>query len=205
MVDGLFLLHPTPSAVSWSDWLWQKWHFMHMPLNDARFSLVTQDFLMWYHFGGVNEERGNRDLFDTYRRYFAGESHNYRNFFLFLQSYLTRTDLGIQRTLKAPAIKCPTIVLCGAHSPHIDDSVEMNGRIDPENTTWIKLQDCSMVLEEQPHKVYEAFKLFLQGSGHALVISQRVQPTSSPPAMLPLHGSNSSVHIVENPLSSEHH
>jgi hypothetical protein len=31
---------------------------------------------------------------------------------------------------------------------------------------FLQIQDCGMVLEEQPGKVSEAFRLFLQGQGY---------------------------------------
>jgi hypothetical protein len=33
----------------------------------------------------------------------------------------------------------------------------------------IQLQDCGMILEEQPAKVVEAFRLFLQGNGYGKI------------------------------------
>lgn len=45
--------------------------------------------------------------------------------------------------------------------------VEMNGRLNPTKATWMKMADCGgMILEEQPAKLAEAFKLFLQGMGY---------------------------------------
>jgi len=34
-----------------------------------------------------------------------------------------------------------------------------------------QLQDCGMVLEEQPAKIVEAFRLFLQGHGYGMYSS----------------------------------
>ena len=34
--------------------------------------------------------------------------------------------------------------------------------------TWMKIQDSGMIIEEQPTKVVEAMKLFLQGLGYNL-------------------------------------
>jgi hypothetical protein len=58
----------------------------------------------------------------------------------------------------------------GIHSEHIEESVVFNGRLTPSKTNWIKVQDAAMVLEEQPHKVCQAFRLFLQGQGYCLKI-----------------------------------
>jgi len=127
---------------------------------------------MWHHFGKVTEDR-NRDLVQVYRSYFTGKTQNARNLSLFIDSYIKRTDLGIVRGDKECNFKCSVLVLCGAFSPHVDDTVTMNSRLDPTNSTWMKLSDCGMPLEEQPAKVSEAFKLFLQGLGYALTAYER--------------------------------
>jgi hypothetical protein len=55
----------------------------------------------------------------------------------------------------------------GDHSPHDDDVVETNGRLDPTNSSFVKFADCGgMVLEEQPAKMAEAMRHFLQGLGY---------------------------------------
>jgi hypothetical protein len=41
----------------------------------------------------------------------------------------------------------------------------------------MKIQDAGMILEEQPGKVSEAVKLFLQGLGHTIVLLKKVNPT----------------------------
>ena len=58
--------------------------------------------------------------------------------------------------------------MTGDQSPHVDATVVFNGRLQPNKCTWMKFQDSAMVLEEQPAKVAEAVKLFLQGLGHTL-------------------------------------
>lgn len=127
---------------------------------------------MWHHFGKVTTER-NRDLVDIYRNHFTGKSMKAYNLALFIDSFIKRTDLGIVRGDKERNFKCQVLVLCGAFSPHVEDTVTMNGRLNPNNSTWMKLQDCGMVLDEQPGKVSEAFRLFLQGLGYALTAYER--------------------------------
>lgn len=126
------------------------------------FSQGMQDYLLWHHFGSITEDR-NRDLIEVYKNYFNGSNHNARNLALFLDSYIRRTDLNIERGNKEKNLQCTVLLLCGSLSPHVDDTVTMNSRLNPENGTWMKLSNCAMILEEQPHKVAEAFRLFLQG------------------------------------------
>jgi hypothetical protein len=55
----------------------------------------------------------------------------------------------------------------GDHSPHEDDVVETNGRLDPTKSSFVKFADCGgMVLEEQPAKMSESLRHFLQGLGY---------------------------------------
>jgi len=178
-VDGLFLINPTSTVSTWTEWFYQKLNVYYLSSfnnNGANttnsFPQSTQDYLMWHHFGKVTEER-NRDLVETYRSYFSGKSLNARNLSLFIDSYIKRTDLGIVRGDKEHNFKCSVLILCGAFSPHVEDTVTMNSRLDPSNSTWMKLSDCAMVLEEQPAKVSEAFRLFLQGLGYALTAYER--------------------------------
>ena len=60
--------------------------------------------------------------------------------------------------------------MVGAYSPFVEESVVLNGKLNPSNVSWLKVQDSAMVVEEQPGKVAEAFKLFMQGQGYCLKI-----------------------------------
>jgi len=48
--------------------------------------------------------------------------------------------------------------MVGNNSPHIDATVDFNGKMDPDKCTWMKIQDSGMILEEQPSKVAEAIR-----------------------------------------------
>ena len=61
----------------------------------------------------------------------------------------------------------------GAISPFVDETVTLNGKLNPINTTWMKIQDAAMILEEQPGKVAEAFRLFMQGQGYCLNLRKK--------------------------------
>jgi pimeloyl-ACP methyl ester carboxylesterase len=169
------------------------------------FPQYTQDYLMWHHFGDVDDNR-NRDLIHVYRTLFSGKHLNARNLSLLIDSYIRRTDLDLSRNEKDKNIQCPTLILCGHHAPHVDDTIEFNGRMNPELCTWMKLQNCSMMLEEQPGKVAEALRLFIQGLGYSLSVfhRQRDQRKDSSTSEIPLTNDeldDQSVHIVENPIA----
>ena len=87
---------------------------------------------------------------------------------------MARSDLGLAREIAANgkplfgatrSLQTPVLNMTGGHSPHVEATVAFNGRLQPNKCTWMKIQDAAMVLEEQPGKVAEAVKLFLQGLG----------------------------------------
>lgn len=90
------------------------------------------------------EER-NHDLVQVYKTYF--EHHvNPTNLALFIDSYIRRTDLNIIRELEpskrknSQTLSMPVMNITGALSPHVEDTVTLNGRLDPTNSTWMKVR-----------------------------------------------------------------
>jgi len=46
--------------------------------------------------------------------------------------------------------------------------IETNDNCDPTRTTYVEFTDCGgAILDEQPAKLAEAIRLFLQGLGHS--------------------------------------
>lgn len=101
------------------------------------------DYLMWHHFGRNPEER-NHDLAQMYKSHFE-RSVNPTNLAMLINSYIHRTDLQIARTpsgspqVNVATLKMPVINITGALSPHVDDTVTLNGRLDPTNSSWMKV------------------------------------------------------------------
>ena len=67
----------------------------------------------------------------------------------------------------------PILNVVGAYSPFVEETVTLNGKLNPSNTTWMKIQDAAMVVEEQPGKIAEAFRLFMQGQGYCLKLRKQ--------------------------------
>jgi len=180
-VEALCLVNCVSTQAGWIEWGYQKLNARH--LRNKGMTQAVLDYLMWHHFGRGTEER-NHDLVQVYKTYF--EHHvNPTNLALFIDSYIRRTDLNIVRELEpskrknSQTLRMPVMNITGALSPHVDDTVTLNGRLDPTNSTWMKIQDCGMVLEEQPGKVSEAFRLFLQGQGYAVKLSRKASSSTS--------------------------
>ncbi|KAK3085407.1 hypothetical protein FSP39_002869 [Pinctada imbricata] len=167
VVDSLVLVNPNATKAGWVEWGYQKMNSWY--LWRGNMTSFTEDYLLWHWFGRKTQWE-NYDLVTVYREYI--KSINTHNLSLFIESYLKRTDLGIERDLEhyrvdVTKIKCRCMVIVGDDSPHLDEAVEMNARMDPQDTDFFKIQDCGgMPLEEQPGKVCEAFRLFLQGMGY---------------------------------------
>ncbi|XP_015606693.1 protein NDRG3 isoform X4 [Cephus cinctus] len=225
-INALCLINCVSTQAGWIEWGYQKLNVRH--LRSQGMTQGVLDYLMWHHFGRGTEER-NHDLVQVYKNYFERRV-NPTNLALFIDSYVRRTDLNISRELDPTRKKegltlgVPVMNITGALSPHVEDTVTLNGRLDPTNSSWMKISDCGMVLEEQPGKVSEAFRLFLQGEGY-VVKSPRKPMTSTTPEVAPLsplkmadyrlaslEGLNhicskkidwptATIHITENPIS----
>lgn len=88
------------------------------------------------------EER-NPDLAQSYRMYFS-RNVNPVNLAMFIDSYVRRVELGISRD--TTTLTVPVLNITGALSPHVDDTVTFNGRLNPYNSTWMKVSTPSFNL-----------------------------------------------------------
>ncbi|CAH1780191.1 unnamed protein product [Owenia fusiformis] len=178
-VDALFLINCTASAPGWTEWGYQKVNAWY--LRSGHMTAFTEDYLLWHWFGSTTKNR-NQDLMKVYKDYI--KQINPTNLAAFIEAYMRRTDLGIQRDLthkhsEVKQFKCNVMLITGDYSGHLDDMVNMNGRLDPTNSTWMKLADCGgMILEENPEKVCEAFRLFLQGMGYGYLAVPTLSQTA---------------------------
>ncbi|KAK7078988.1 Protein ndrg3 [Halocaridina rubra] len=178
-VDALVLINCSSTQAGWIEWGYQKLNIRHLRLGTM--TTGTVDYLMWHHFGKIEE--CNQDLVTVYRQHFE-KSLNPTNLGLLVDSYIRRTDLGIVRELDpnkkkdVRMIRCQALNITSNYSPHIDDTVTFNGRLDPTLSTWMKIQDCGLVIDESPGKMVEAFRLFLQGLGYAVSGSRRSSAVS---------------------------
>lgn len=80
----------------------------------------------------------------VYKSYFE-RNVNPTNLALFIDSYIKRTDLNMHRELdpqkrkNSQTLHMPVINITGALSPHMEDTVTLNGRLDPTNSSWMKV------------------------------------------------------------------
>ncbi|CAO2578010.1 Protein NDRG3 [Lemmus lemmus] len=137
LVEGLVLINIDPCAKGWIDWAASK-------LSGLTTNIV--DIILAHHFG-QEELQANLDLIQTYRLHIA-QDINQENLQLFLGSYNGRRDLEIERPIlgqndnRLKTLKCSTLLVVGDNSPAVEAVVECNSRLDPINTTLLKMADC---------------------------------------------------------------
>lgn len=180
-VDGLILVNGYASTAGWSEWAYQKWNAWY--LKSGQLTQAVEDYLLWHWFG-TRTMQTEGDLLALYTNYM--KSLNPVNVGLFISSYIKRTDLKITRELdpsKKRAVnnfRCPVMLLAGEDSPHLDETIDMNGRLDPTNSTWMKFDCGGMLFEEVPDRVCEAIQLFLQGMGYVAALRPpNIEPNAS--------------------------
>jgi len=201
MVDGLILINCNSQNAGWVEWVYNKINLKTLkkqqrPECSSNLALpdTVVDYLIWYHLGRPDAEGRALDAISVssiYKQYFnagGSEGPNCKNLAAFLQSYVQRSDLNLAREIapngkvlygaSSRALKSPVLNMTGDHSPHVEATVAFNGRLQPNKTTWMKIQDAAMILEEQPSKVAEAVKLFLQGLGYTTVRSTKIRASS---------------------------
>uniref|UniRef100_G3W6U4 NDRG family member 3 n=1 Tax=Sarcophilus harrisii TaxID=9305 RepID=G3W6U4_SARHA len=178
LVEGLMLINVDPCAKGWIDWAASKF---------SGWTTNIVDIILAHHFG-QEELQANLDLIQTYRLHIA-QDINQDNLQLFLGSYNSRRDLEIERPIlgnndnRTKTLKCPTLLVVGDSSPAVEAVVECNARLDPMNTTLLKMADCGGLPQVvQPGKLTEAFKYFVQGMGYIPYVQLSHLSTESVPA-----------------------
>jgi len=165
LVNGCIFINCVSTKCGWIEWGYQKWSSWY--LGSGKYTEFTNNYLLWHHFGYQTWDK-NHDLIESYNHVFS--KINAVNLSYLISSYINRTDLGIQRSeldSKKFNFKCSVLNVMGDMSPHDDDVIDFNGRLEPNDSNFIKFADCGgMVLEEQPAKMSEAIRHFVQGLGY---------------------------------------
>ncbi|CAJ0567625.1 unnamed protein product, partial [Mesorhabditis spiculigera] len=164
-VNALILVNCVHSTCGWVEWGYEKVNQRHLK-NYGMTSFVA-DYLMWHHFGRRIDECSS-DIVRQYRVYFQ-HLPNPTNLSMLIDAYINRTPINFSREGGAagPQLKVPVLQLVGASSAFVNETVEVNTRLDPSRSDWIKVSgSCGLVLDDRPEAVTEALMLFLQGLGY---------------------------------------
>ncbi|KAK6327131.1 hypothetical protein J4Q44_G00027760 [Coregonus suidteri] len=160
-VEGLVLININARAESVIDSLTHKMTGWIQALPDHVIN----------HMFGKEEIQNNPDLIATYRNHITNDV-NQSNLAQFLKSYQSRRDLEIERpvpggNINVRTLKCPALLVVGDSSPAVEAVVESNAKLNPTQTTLLKMADCGGLPQvSQPGKLTEAFKYFIQGMGY---------------------------------------
>ncbi|CAB1313951.1 unnamed protein product [Coregonus sp. 'balchen'] len=166
LVEGLVLLNIDPNGKGWIDWATGKLSGLTSALPDTVLPhLFSQEELM-----------NNTELVQSYRQQ-INNTVNQVNLQLFWNMYNSRRDLEMNRTgtiINAKTLKCPVMLVVGDNAPAEEGVVECNSKLDPTNTTFLKMADSGGLPQlTQPGKLSEAFKYFLQGMGYIAYVKDR--------------------------------
>ncbi|XP_048009623.1 protein NDRG1b [Megalobrama amblycephala] len=161
MVEGLVLINMSTQAEGFMDWAAQKITSWTHALPDTVIS----------HLFGKEEIHNNHELIATFRHLITNNV-NQSNLQQFVKSFKSRRDLEIERPVQGGnvntrTLQCPVLLIVGDNSPAVDAVIDSNSRMNPTTTTFLKMADCGGLPQvDQPGKVIEAFKYFIQGMGY---------------------------------------
>ncbi|XP_072403792.1 protein NDRG4 isoform X1 [Chiloscyllium punctatum] len=166
MVEGMVLINIDPCGKGWIDWAATKLSGLTSSLPDTVLShLCSQEELM-----------NNTELVQSLRQQ-IGANVNQSNLQLFWNMYNSRRDLEMNRpgtVANAKTLQCPVMLVVGDNSPAEEGVVECNSKLDPTQTTFLKMADSGGLPQiTQPGKLTEAFKYFLQGMGYIAYLVDR--------------------------------
>uniref|UniRef100_A0A674CHV1 N-myc downstream regulated 1b n=1 Tax=Salmo trutta TaxID=8032 RepID=A0A674CHV1_SALTR len=160
----------------------------------------------------VEEIQNNPDLIATYRNHITNDV-NQSNLAQFFKSYQSRRGLEIERpvprgNINARTLKCPALLVVGDSSPAVEAVVESNAKLNPTQTTLLKMADCGGLPQvSQPGKLTEAFKYFIQGMGYmsSASMTRLVRSrTASGSSIASCDSSRSRSHTNDNQPAREH-
>ncbi|KAK2844333.1 hypothetical protein Q5P01_010992 [Channa striata] len=196
LVDGLVLININANAEGLMDTVANKITEWTHTLPDT---VIT-------HLFGKQEIETNHDLIAKYRHHITA-TMNQSNVSQFFRSYKNRSNLEVERpvpggNINVRTLKCSTLLVVGDNSPAVEAVVDCNSKLNPTNTTLLKVTDgrlWGLPQVDQPAKVIEALKYFIQGMGYlssASMTRLRSRTTSSS-SISSFDGSRSRAHTNE--------
>uniref|UniRef100_A0AAY5KQD1 N-myc downstream regulated 1a n=1 Tax=Esox lucius TaxID=8010 RepID=A0AAY5KQD1_ESOLU len=190
-IFGLVLVNINPCAEGWMDW--------------AAHKVTSLPEMLISHLFGKDEIANNHNLIATYRHHIINDMNQY-NLHHFVKAYNSRRDLDIERPIPGGKVtvrtlKCPSLLVVGDSSPAVDAVVSTH-------TLMLLMADCGgLPMVDQPGKLTEAFKYFIQGMGYmpAASMTRLVRSrTASGSSVHSMDGNRSRSHTNEGNRSRSH-
>ncbi|XP_065520607.1 LOW QUALITY PROTEIN: protein NDRG2-like [Lathamus discolor] len=151
-VEGLVLVNIDPKAKGWMDWAAQKL---------SGLTTSTTEMILGHLFTQAELAASPPLVQHIRQRLEAGTNSAH-----LWAMYSSRGDLGLQRS-GAGSLRCPVLLVVGDDAPHVDAVVECNAKLDPTQTSFLKMADGGGQPQiTQPARLTEAFKYFVQGMGY---------------------------------------
>uniref|UniRef100_A0AAX7UU55 N-myc downstream regulated 1b n=1 Tax=Astatotilapia calliptera TaxID=8154 RepID=A0AAX7UU55_ASTCA len=200
LVDGLVLININPSAEGLMDTFATKLTGWTQTLPDTVIA----------HLFGKDEILTNHDLIATYRHRIT-TTMNQAN----VSQPLVKPFACIFATGQVNpnhmfslsdcfifllVCRCSTLLIVGDNSPAVEAVVDCNSKLNPTKTTLLKMSDCGGLPQvDQPAKVIEAFKYFIQGMGYlsSASMTRLHSRTTSSSSLMSLDGPRSRAHTNE--------
>ncbi|KAM9510375.1 LOW QUALITY PROTEIN: protein NDRG2-like [Guaruba guarouba] len=148
-VEGLVLVNIDPKAKGWMDWAAHKL---------SGLTTSTNEMILGHLFTQAELAAAPPYVQQLRQRLESGTNSAH-----LWTMYSSRGDLGLQR---GNLRRCPVLLVVGDDSPHVDAAVECNAKLDPTQTSFLKMADGGEPQITQPAKLTEAFKYFVQGMGY---------------------------------------
>lgn len=166
-VEGLCLVNTCFNGKRWPFWVKGWLSAQLLKRRNVMFRMAHKTLLQRF-FSATND---SHELYQSsnqlyYRHHYSHPAFNVFNFSLFLDSLLKRTTLSISRKVPNDTISCSTLLIAGELSDSYDDSVKMFSRLNPQNSSFVRIPKKNFVLRECTDTVAESIQLFLQGLGY---------------------------------------
>ena len=163
---SLTLINGFVSQCGWLEWGRMKYHIWQ--LQSGLMPESTMNEFLWQWLGDWTCEV-NHDLQQMFVEQLSSPGLlNRKNLAKMLISYRQRSDVSTNAPVPLNKINCQTLLICGDFGSNLEEVTELNSRLDPSRTQFVKMSDTGgMPLLESPAKVAEAFVLFFQGMGYA--------------------------------------
>ncbi|CAF0970633.1 unnamed protein product [Adineta ricciae] len=167
---GLILVNCITRGVGWLEGFSLKWPTKDIP--EQRWTSSLLNYLIWYHLGSESQS-SQPDLVAALRDHLENNI-NVKNAIKLLNAFLKRIAIPLKRSPDgnkhgnaALTLKCSVVNITGFSSPHKEDVIDTHDRCDPATSSYVEFSDCGgAILEEQPAKMAETIRLFLQGLGY---------------------------------------
>ncbi|XP_055353608.1 uncharacterized protein ZK1073.1-like isoform X2 [Paramacrobiotus metropolitanus] len=159
-ISGLILVHPTATSAGFMEWAKEKL----VQWNVNMINPTAEEYLVMYKFGSEveNSEASDRQrLIQQYIQEIRNQM-NHKNMFAYMDAFHKRADFSSQLRSN---LKCDCLIICGSKGSFLHTVQTMHTHMNPQNSTFVKIDDVADALLEAPEQVTRNLLLFVKGLG----------------------------------------